>query len=200
MISYKEITNAQIDKMNLDELKQYIENYGTILLRRIERIKAATDSTERTNAYKYNVKALKRISITSLGDTLDDNLEFKPTTELVVARARLKNLVASLRSTSSTITGQKTLSVARRQKVRDYLKTAGINKRFTNKQLDLLDEVFNLMDHGRGQYDSDEIIEGFNEVVDPSDTAEEAVDKILNYFKLASETAWQNSPLAQYFD
>lgn len=200
MISYKEITNAQIDKMNLDELKQYIENYGAILLRRIERIKAATDSTERNNAYKYNVKALKRISITSLGDTLDDNLEFKPTTELVVARARLKNLVASLRSTSSTITGQKTLSVARRQKVRDYLKTAGINKRFTNKQLDLLDEVFNLMDHGRGEYNSDEIIEGFNEVVDPSDTAEEAVDKILNYFKLASETAWQNSPLAQYFD
>ena len=200
MISYKEITNAQIDKMNLDELKQYIENYGTILLRRIERIKAATESRERDEAYKFNVKALKRISITSLGDTLDDNLEFKPTTELVVARARLKNLVASLRSTSSTITGQKTLSVARRQKVRDYLKTAGINKRFTNKQLDLLDEVFNLMDHGRGEYNSDEIIEGFNEVVDPSDTAEEAVDKILNYFKLASETAWQNSPLAQYFD
>ena len=200
MISYKEITNAQIDKMNLDELKQYIENYGTILLRRIERIKAATASIERTNAYNFNIKALKRISITSLGDTLDDNLEFKPTTELVVARARLKNLVASLKSTSSTITGQRTLSVARRQKVRDYLKTAGINKRFTNKQLDLLDEVFSLMDHGRGQYDSDEIIEGFNEVVDRGDTAEEAVDKILDYFKLASEEAWKNSPLAQYFD
>ena len=74
MISYKEITNAQIDKMNLDELKQYIEGYGTILLRRIERIKAATESRERDEAYKYNVKALKRISITSLGDTLDDNL------------------------------------------------------------------------------------------------------------------------------
>ena len=200
MISYKEITNAQIDKMNLDELKQYIENYGTILLRRIERIKAATESRERDEAYKYNVKALKRISITSLGDTLDDNLEFKPTTELVVARARLKNLVASLRSTSSTITGQKTLSVARRQKVRDYLKTAGIKQRFTNKQLDLLDEVFNLMDHGRGEYNSDEIIEGYSKVVDPSDTAEEAVDKIINYLKLASEVAWQNNPLAQYFD
>lgn len=200
MISYKEITNAQIDKMNLDELKQYIESYGTILLNRIERIKAAADSVEKTNAYKFNVTALKRISITSLGDTLDENLEFKPTTELVVARARLKNLVASLRSTSSTITGQKSLSVAKRQKVRDYMKTAGIKQRFTNKQLALLDEVFNLMDHGRGQYNSDEIIEGFNEVVDPSDTAEEAVAKILNYFKLASETAWQNSPLAQYFD
>ena len=51
MISYKEITNAQIDKMNLDELKQYIESYGTILLRRIERIKAATESRERDEAY-----------------------------------------------------------------------------------------------------------------------------------------------------
>ena len=200
MISYKEITNAQIDKMNLDELKQYIEGYGAILLRRIERIKAATDSIERSNAYQFNVKALKRIAITSLGDTLDDNIEFKPTTELVVARARLKNLVASLKAEGSTITGQKHLSAVRRQKVRAYLRDVGYKKQLSNKQLDLLDRVFAVMEHGRGERTSDEIIEGFNAVAEAGDDPDTVRQKIELYLDMEAQIAWENSPLAQYFD
>lgn len=196
MISYKEITNDQIDKMNLSELQKYIESYGAVLLRRIELIKNSSESIERNKAYQFNVNALKGVAITTLSNTIGEDVEFKQNTEIIVARARLKNLVASLRASGSTITGQKQLSTVRRQKVRSYLKNLGINKHFSNKQLDILDEVFAAMDHGRGDYESGEIIRGFNAVAEEGDTVQEIVEKIEAFLKGVD---WESSPLAQYF-
>ena len=106
------------------------------------------------------------------------NIEYKEFSSLIEARARLKNLVVSLRASGSTITGQKQLSTFRRNRVRSYLKNMGITRQFSNKQLDILDEVFAAMDHGNGDYESGEIIRGFNEVAEAGDTVDEIVEKI----------------------
>lgn len=109
---------------------------------------------------------------------LSENIEYKEFSSLIEARARLKNLVSALRASNSTITGQKQLSTIRRNKVRAYLKNFGISKQFSNKQLDILDEVFAAMDHGKGNYESDEIIRGFNEVAEDGDSVDEITQKI----------------------
>ena len=181
MIDYKEITFEQIDKMNLSELNKYIASYGKVLLQRTQRILEATESIERTRALEFNQSALSHIT-KSIGidnkPKLSENVEYKEFSSLIEARARLKNLVVSLRASGSTITGQKQLSTIRRNKVRAYLKNFGIEKQFSNKQLDILDEVFATMDHGKGNYESDEIIRGFNEVAEAGDTVDEIVEKI----------------------
>lgn len=181
MIDYKEITFEEIDRMSLSELNKYIAGYGKVLLQRTQRILEATESTERTKAFEFNQNALSHIT-KSVGITnipkISENIEYKEFSSLVEARARLKNLVISLRASGSTITGQKQLSIARRNRVRSYLKNMGIKKQFSNKQLDMLDEVFAAMDHGRGDYESGDIIRGFNEVAETGDTAEEITRKI----------------------
>ena len=181
MIDYKEITFEQIDKMNLSELNKYIASYGKVLLQRTQRILEATESIERTRALEFNQSALSHIT-KSIGidnkPKLSENVEYKEFSSLIEARARLKNLVVSLRASGSTITGQKQLSTIRRNKVRAYLKNFGIEKQFSNKQLDILDEGFATMDHGKGNYESDEIIRGFNEVAEAGDTVDEIVEKI----------------------
>lgn len=181
MIDYKEITFEEIDRMSLSELNKYIAGYGKVLLQRTQRILEATESTERTKAFEFNQNALSHIT-KSVGITnipkISENIEYKEFSSLVEARARLKNLVISLRASGSTITGQKQLSIARRNRVRSYLKNMGIKKQFSNKQLDILDEVFAAMDHGRGDYESGEIIRGFNEVAEEGDTVEEITQKI----------------------
>lgn len=181
MIDYKEITFEEIDRMSLSELNKYIAGYGKVLLQRTQRILEATESTERTKAFEFNQNALSHIT-KSVGITnipkISENIEYKEFSSLVEARARLKNLVISLRASGSTITGQKQLSIARRNRVRSYLKNMGIKKQFSNKQLDILDEVFAAMDHGRGDYESGEIIRGFNEVAEEGDTVEEITRKI----------------------
>lgn len=181
MIDYKEITFEEIDRMSLSELNKYIAGYGKVLLQRTQRILEATESTERTKAFEFNQNALSHIT-KSVGITnipkISENIEYKEFSSLVEARARLKNLVISLRASGSTITGQKQLSTARRNRVRAYLKNMGIKKQFSNKQLDILDEVFAAMDHGRGDYESGEIIRGFNEVAEEGDTVEEITRKI----------------------
>lgn len=181
MIDYKEITFEEIDRMSLSELNKYIAGYGKVLLQRTQRILEATESTERTKAFEFNQNALSHIT-KSVGITnipkISENIEYKEFSSLVEARARLKNLVISLRASGSTITGQKQLSTARRNRVRSYLKNLGIKKQFSNKQLDMLDEVFAAMDHGRGDYESGDIIRGFNEVAEAGDTVEEITRKI----------------------
>lgn len=181
MIDYKEITFEEIDRMSLSELNKYIAGYGKVLLQRTQRILEATESTERTKAFEFNQNALSHIT-KSVGITnipkISENIEYKEFSSLIEARARLKNLVISLRASGSTITGQKQLSTARRNRVRAYLKNMGIKKQFSNKQLDILDEVFAAMDHGRGDYESGEIIRGFNEVAEEGDTVEEITRKI----------------------
>lgn len=181
MIDYKEITFEEIDRMSLSELNKYIAGYGKVLLQRTQRILEATESTERTKAFEFNQNALSHIT-KSVGITnipkISENIEYKEFSSLIEARARLKNLVISLRASGSTITGQKQLSTARRNRVRAYLKNMGIKKQFSNKQLDILDEVFAAIDHGRGDYESGEIIRGFNEVAEEGDTVEEITQKI----------------------
>lgn len=181
MIDYKEITFEDIDRMNLSELNKYIASYGKILLQRTQRILEATESIERTRALEFNQGALSHIT-KSVGidnkPKISENIEYKEFSSLIEARARLKNLVVSLRASGSTITGQKQLSTVRRNRVRAYLKNMGIKKQFSNKQLDILDEVFAAMDHGRGDYESGEIIKGFNEVTEDGDTVDEIVEKI----------------------
>lgn len=181
MIDYKEITSEDIDRMSLSELNKYIASYGKILLQRTQRILEATESIERTKALEFNQNALSHIT-KSIGidnkPKISENIEYKEFSSLIEARARLKNLVVSLRASGSTITGQKQLSTFRRNRVRDYLKNMGIKKQFSNKQLDILDEVFAAMDHGKGNYESDEIIRGFNEVAENGNTVDEIVEKI----------------------
>ena len=167
--------------MTLSELNKYIANYGKVLLQRTQRILEAAESAERAKALTFNQNALSHIT-KSVGidniPKLNENVEYKEFSSLTEARARLKNLVVSLRASNSTITGQKQLSTIRRNKVRAYLKNMGITKQFSSKQLDILDEVFAAMDHGNGNYESDEIIRGFNEVSENGDTVDEIVEKI----------------------
>ena len=148
MIDYKEITFEDIDKMSLSELNKHIASYGKILLQRTQRILEAAESTERTRALEFNQNALSHIT-KSVGidnkPKISENVEYKEFSSLIEARARLKNLVVSLRASGSTITGQKQLSTTRRNRVRSYLKNMGINRQFSNKQLDILDEVFAAM-------------------------------------------------------
>ena len=181
MIDYKQITSEDIDRMSLSELNKYIASYGKVLLQRTQRILESTESIERTRALEFNQNALSHIT-KSVGidnvPRISENIEYKEFSSLIEARARLKNLVVSLRASGSTITGQKQLSTIRRNKVRVYLKNMGINKQFSNKQLDILDEVFAAMDHGKGNYESDEIIRGFNEVAEDGDSIDEITQKI----------------------
>lgn len=196
MIDYKEITFEDIDRMSLGELNKYIASYGKILLQRTQRILESTESIERTRAFEFNQNALSHIT-KSVGldniPRISENIEYKEFSSLIEARARLKNLVVSLRASGSTITGQKQLSTTRRNRVRAYLKNMGINRQFSNKQLDILDEVFAAMDHGRGDYESGDIIRGFNEVAEAGDTIEEITRKIEAFIRGVDEG------LDQYF-
>ena len=183
MIDYKQITEEQINKMTLSELNKYIASYGKILLQRTQRILEAAESTERTRALTFNKYALSDITKTVGLDNkpkLDENIEYKEFSSLTEARARLKNLVGALRSNSSTITGQKVISVKRRQGVKDRLAAMGIKKKFSANELDILAKVFAELDNDT--FASEEIIEGFYKIVEPEAyTAEELADMIKNY-------------------
>ena len=183
MIDYKQITDEQINKMTLSELNKYIASYGKILLQRTQRILEAVESTERTRALTFNKYALSDITKTVGLDNkpkLNENIEYKEFSSLIEARARLKNLVGALRSNSSTITGQKVISVKRRQGVKDRLVAMGIKKKFSANELDILAKVFAELDNDT--FASEEIIEGFYKIVEPEAyTAEELADMIKNY-------------------
>ena len=183
MIDYKQITDEQINKMTLSELNKYIASYGKILLQRTQRILEATESTERTRALTFNKYALSDITKTVGLDNkpkLNENIEYKEFSSLIEARARLKNLVGALRSNSSTITGQKVISVKRRQGVKDRLVAMGIKKKFSANELDILAKVFAELDNDT--FASEEIIEGFYKIVEPEAyTAEQLADMIKNY-------------------
>ena len=183
MIDYKQITDEDINKMTLSELNKYIASYGKILLQRTQRILEAVESTERTRALTFNKYALSDITKTVGLDNkpkLNENIEYKEFSSLIEARARLKNLVGALRSNSSTITGQKVISVKRRQGVKDRLVAMGIKKKFSANELDILAKVFAELDNDT--FASEEIIEGFYKIVEPEAyTAEELADMIKNY-------------------
>ena len=189
MIKYTDITFEEINRMTLAELNKYIAEYGKVLIQRTQRIYASRESTERTRALKYvsnNLKDIaKNINITNQFDdtVFTDSPELKNFSQIKEARARLSNLVIALRSQRSTITGQKKETIYRHKRVRAKLAELGVKKKFTHKQLDILDEVFNEFGHGREEYDSDEIIEAFSAVETKGQSKEDvlaAVEKYLN--------------------
>ena len=189
MIKYTDITFEEINRMTLAELNKYIAEYGKVLIQRTQRIYASRESTERTRALKYvsnNLKDIaKNINITNQFDdtVFTDSPELKNFSQIKEARARLSNLVIALRSQRSTITGQKKETIYRHNRVKAKLAELSVKKRFTHKQLDILDEVFNELGHGREEYDSDEIIEAFSAVETKGQSKEDvlaAIDKYLN--------------------
>ena len=190
MIKYTDITFEEINRMTLAELNKYIAEYGKVLIQRTQRIYASRESTERTRALKYVSNNLKDIAKNvNVTNNFDDNVftgeapELKNFSQIKEARARLSNLVIALRSQRSTITGQKKETIYRHKRVREKLAELGVKKRFTHKQLDILDEIFNELGHGREEYDSDEIIEAFNAVETKGQSKEDvlaAVEKYLN--------------------
>ena len=189
MIKYTDITFDEIDRMTKDEINALIKDYGKILVQRTQRIYASRESTERTRALKYVSRNLKDIAKNvNITNKLDDEVftgtpELKTFSHTKEARARLSNLVIALRSQRSTITGQKKETILRHEHVRDKLKKMGIKKRYTHKQLDVLDDVFDELGHGRIEYDSSEIIEGFTLASqEGNNSKEDIVDFIENYF------------------
>lgn len=190
MIKYTDITNEEIDRMTLDELNSYIAEYGKVLIKRTQRIYASKKSTERTRALKYVSSNLKDIAKNvNVTNNFDDNVftgespELKNFSQIKEARARLHNLVSALRNQRSTITGQKKETIIRHKRVRAKLSELGIKKRFTHKQLDILDEVFDELGHGKGDFDSEEIIESYYMALeDDNTTKDDIVDFIENYF------------------
>lgn len=189
MIKYTDITFEEINRMTLDELNKYIAEYGKVLIQRTQRIYASKESTERTRALKYvssNLKDIaKNVNITNQfeDNVFTDSPELKNFSQIKEARARLSNLVIALRSQRSTITGQKKETIYRHKRVKARLSELGIKKKFTHKQLDILDLIFNELGHGREEYDSNEIIEAFSAVETKGQTKEEvlsAIEKYLN--------------------
>lgn len=188
MLKYTDITKEDIDRMTLAELNKYIAEYGKILIQRTQRIYASRESTERTRALKFvssNLKDIaKNVNITNNFDHevfTGASPELKNFSQIKEARARLHNLVSALNNQRSTITGQKKIGVERRRSTRETLKGLGINKRFTNKQLDILAEVIAQMGND-AEYE--EIIEGYYIAVEEGNTTKEdilaALEKYLN--------------------
>lgn len=188
MLKYTDITKEDIDRMTLAELNKYIAEYGKILIQRTQRIYASRESTERTRALKFvssNLKDIaKNVNITNNFDTevfTGASPELKNFSQIKEARARLYNLVSALNNQRSTITGQKKIGVERRRNTRETLKGLGINRRFTNKQLDILAEVIAQMGND-AEYE--EIIEGYYIAVEEGNTTKEdilaALEKYLN--------------------
>ena len=189
MIKYTDITFEEINRMTLAELNKYIAEYGKVLIQRTQRIYASKESTERTRALKYvsnNLKDIaKNVNITNQfeDNVFTDSPELKNFSQIKEARARLSNLVIALRSQRSTITGQKKETIYRHKRVKSKLSELGIKKKFTHKQLDILDLIFNELGHGREEYDSNEIIEAFSAVETKGQTKEDvlsAIEKYLN--------------------
>lgn len=186
MLKYTDITKEDIDRMTLDELNKYIAEYGKILIQRTHRIYASRESTERTRALKFVSKNLrdiaKNVNITNNFDTkvfTGESPELKNFSQIKEARARLHNLVSALNNQRSTITGQKKISVARRRNTRETLKGYGINKRFTNKQLDTLAEVIAEMGND-AEYE--EIIEGYYIAVEEGKQSKEEIAEFLEHY------------------
>lgn len=186
MLKYTDITKEDIDRMTLAELNKYIAEYGKILIQRTQRIYASRESTERTRALKFvssNLKNIaKNVNITNNFDHevfTGESPELKNFSQIKEARARLHNLVSALNNQRSTITGQKKISVERHRNTRETLKGYGINKRFTNKQLDILAEVIAQMGND-AEYE--EIIEGYYIAVEEGKRSKEEIAEFLEHY------------------
>lgn len=190
IISYKEITQEQIEKMSLSELNKYIENYGKILQSRFARVEKSTESIERQSAINFIKPSLKNISkVVSLDGMPEADSDIKEFNEIMEARARLKNLVTTLKSTRSTITGQTKIYKQQRAKTKAYIKkllgknAKGIIGKISAADLDELREVFAALDENDVQVESYEVIDAFIAVKDEADADADMAEVVKKYLE-----------------
>ena len=195
IISYKEITQEQIEKMSLSELNKYIESYGKILQSRFARVEKSTESNERKSAINFIKPSLKNISkVVSLGGMPEADSDIKEFNEIMEARARLKNLVRTLRSTRSTITGQKSIYKKQRAKTKAYIKkllgknAKGIIGKISAADLDRLRDVFATLSSDDVEVESYEVIDAFIAVKDEVSADEDMAEVVKNY--LSDKYGW----------
>ena len=188
IISYKEITQEQIEKMSLSELNKYIESYGKILQSRFARVEKSTESNERQSAINFIKPSLKNISkVVSLGGMPEADSDIKEFNEIMEARARLKNLVVVLRSTRSTITGQKSIYKKQRAKTKAYIKkllgknAKGVIGKISAADLDELRDVFATLGRDDYEFSSDEVINAFIAVKDEASADEDMAELVKRY-------------------
>lgn len=188
IISYKEITQEQIEKMSLSELNKYIESYGKVLQSRFARVEKSTESNERQSAINFIKPSLKNISkVVSLSGMPEADSDIKEFSEILEARARLKNLVRTLRSSRSTITGQKKIYKKQRAKTRSYIKkmlgkkAKGVIGKISAADLDELRDVFATLSRDDVEVESYEVIDSFIAVKDKISADEDIAEVVKRY-------------------
>lgn len=158
---------AKVKKMPLEDINKNITIMGKQLAYRINRLQSAKPSRERNLALRYTTDMYKNIitNVKLSGKVSAETAKFKEFTPNTIneARATLLNIQSTLISDQSTISGQ--LKTRRHQyaKFRETIAGYGIKRRFTNKQLDKLYEVFGSMEQGVNYTYSDEVIDEFSE-------------------------------------
>lgn len=158
---------AKVKNMPLEDVNKNIKIVGKQLAYRINRLQSAKPSIERDLALHYTTDMYKNIitNVKLSGKVSAETAKFKEFTPDTIneARATLLNIQSTLISDRSTITGQ--LKTRRHQyaKFRETIAGYGIKRRFTNKQLDKLYEVFGSMEQGVNYTYSDEVIDEFSE-------------------------------------
>lgn len=158
---------AKVKKMPLEDINKNITIMGKQLAYRINRLQSAKPSRERNLALRYATDMYKNIitNVKLSGKVSAETAKFKEFTPNTIneARATLLNIQSTLISDQSTISGQ--LKTRRHQyaKFRETIAGYGIKRRFTNKQLDKLYEVFGSMEQGVNYTYSDEVIDEFSE-------------------------------------
>lgn len=156
---------AKVKNMSLEDVNKNIKTVGKQLAYRINRLQSAKPSRERNLALRYTTDMYKNIitNVKLSGKVSAEAAKFKEFTDVREARATLLNIQSTLISNQSTITGQ--LETRRHQyaKFRETIAGYGIKRRFNNKQLDKLYEVFAAMEQGVNYTYSDEVIDEFSE-------------------------------------
>ena len=158
---------AKVKNMSLEDVNKNIKTVGKQLAYRINRLQSAKPSRERNLALRYTTDMYKNIitNVKLSGKVSTETAKFKEFTPDTIneARATLLNVQSTLISNQSTITGQ--LETRRHQyaKFRETIAEYGIKRRFNNKQLDKLYEVFAAMEQGVNYTYSDEVIDEFSE-------------------------------------
>lgn len=195
IISYKEITQEQIEKMSLSELNKYIESYGKVLQSRFARVEKSTESNERQSAINFIKPSLKNISkVVSLSGMPEADSDIKEFSEILEARARLKNLVRTLRSSRSTITGQKKIYKQQRAKTKSYIKkmlgkkAKGVIGKISAADLDELRDVFATLSRDDVEVESYEVIDAFIAVKDEISADEDIAEVVKRY--LGDKYGW----------
>lgn len=159
-------SKQNIMDMPLKDVNKNIIILGKQLTYRINRIQSAKPSIERNRALEFSSTILKTVvnnrSLSGAITTRD--VDFKEFSDVHVGRGALLNIQTVLLSDRSTIEGQKVVSRHRRKTTRETIKSYGIKRRFTNKELDILTEVFANLESNTDYYESNEVIEEFNEL------------------------------------